>query len=79
MRLRRIQRYCSQCGKRMGRQMGLIYRAGYDQRTGKRAWIWYWGCPDALFGYSRSYLDGRPYHDARRISTSRARAAKENR
>ena len=79
MKLRRVQRYCCECGGPMRRVLALIYREEYDTRTGKRAWVWYWGCSRGFSGYNRSYLDGRPYHDARRISTSRARSAKEPR
>ena len=74
---RRIQRYCTECGRRMRCVMGLINRAEYDQRTGKRAWVWYWGCEEGFGGWKRLYLDGREYHDARRIRASGARRRRE--
>jgi hypothetical protein len=76
-RSRSFQRYCTECGERMHRIKGLIYRADYDSRTGRRAWVWYWGCKDGFTGWHRTYLDGRPYHDATRIPTSPVRAALE--
>ena len=68
-----IQRFCSDCGRPMHREMALINRAEFDPRTGKRAWVWYWGCEEGFRGYNRLYLDGRGYHDARRINVSGAR------
>ena len=67
------RRYCSECGRRMRRIMGLINRQEWDTRTGKRAWVWYYGCPEGFRGYCLLYLDGRQYHDADRVPASKVR------
>jgi hypothetical protein len=76
-RLHRVQRRCTDCGRPMRRIKASIYRADYDPRTGKRVWVWYWGCKEGFFGYHRSYLDGRPYHDAHTIKRNAVRARLE--
>lgn len=70
---RPVQRYCTECGRRMERYQGLVYGHDHDPRTGKPAWVWYWACRNGFFGFHRSYLDGRPFHSGWRIKTNAVR------
>ncbi len=75
----RPQRYCRECGERMKRARAYASSdMRFDPTTGRRVLVWYWACDRAFFGYSRKYLDGRPFHDATRIPRSGARRRLEH-